>query len=42
VLGYKTRRILAKHRMVNKYRAEYQDMLSFAFKLQVELSQLTD
>ena len=42
ILGFKTRHILSKHRLVMKYRTDYQDMLAWAFKLQVELSQLND
>jgi DNA repair ATPase RecN len=42
ILGFKTRHILSKHQLVNKYRTDYQDMLAWAFKLQVELSQLND
>ena len=42
ILGFKTRTILKKNRTVHKYRAEYQDLLGFAFKLQMELSQLNE
>jgi hypothetical protein len=42
ILGFKTRRVLKRHKFVAQYRADYQDLLAFAFKLQVELSQLND
>ena len=42
ILGFKTRRVLKRHKFVAQYRADYQDLLAFAFKLQVELSQLNE
>ena len=38
--GYKTRRILKSHTVVSKLRADYSDLLSFAFGLQQELKLL--
>lgn len=38
--GYKTRRILKEHPVVKKLRLEYADLISFAFRLQLELKQL--
>ena len=41
LLGYKTRRILKCHKAVSKLKLEYEDLLSFAFELRVELRQLS-
>ena len=41
LLCYKTRRILKCHKAVSKLKLEYEDLLSFAFELRVELRQLS-